>query len=125
MPMGVYDRSRRQSPEEKRILKIERRERDKASGYFKWWHLRRAFGLTKEAFESLWNKQKGICPICHKVLVSDFVVDHDRSCCSGMKSCGKCIRGILHRKCNCALGMLDDSPDALRNAAVYLERELL
>ncbi len=26
--------------------------------------------------------------------------DHDHSCCSGDKSCGKCLRGLVHRQCN-------------------------
>jgi len=28
--------------------------------------------------------------------------DHDRSCCPTMKSCGKCLRGLVHPLCNTA-----------------------
>lgn len=125
----------RKTAEERRLTKkayqarpemvLKRRalhERQKHSGYFKWNHLLRTYGLTKDAFIALLEKQNNICPVCHKVLNIDVVVDHDRQCCPTPKSCGKCIRGALHRKCNAALGMLDDSPDAFRNAAAYLER---
>lgn len=27
-------------------------------------------------------------------------IDHDHTCCSGKRSCGKCLRGFLHESCN-------------------------
>ena len=48
-------------------------------------------------------------------------VDHDHGCCPGGLSCGKCIRGILCRKCNVAIGYLNDDPTLARAAADYLK----
>ena len=53
--------------------------------------------------------------------VYPLAVDHDRSCCPGYKSCGKCLRGLIRRNLNVALGMFGDDPELLRAAADYIE----
>ena len=80
-------------------------------------------------YDALLVKQDGVCPICKKplILTDDYTgesptLDHNHSCCPGVHSCGKCIRGILHARCNNALGCVDDNPVALRNAAEYLDQ---
>jgi len=35
--------------------------------------------------------------------------DHDHVCCSGKKSCGKCLRGLLCHGCNTKLGALENN----------------
>jgi hypothetical protein len=35
---------------------------------------------------------------------SGMVVDHDHACCPGIKSCGKCVRGLLCVACNILVG---------------------
>lgn len=35
------------------------------------------------------------------------VVDHDHACCSGDRSCGQCIRGMLCGSCNMGLGQVE------------------
>lgn len=77
------------------------------------------YNLTEESFHALLEAQAHICPICGKP--DPTYVDHDHNCCDGQHSCGKCVRGILCRNCNTALGMLSDSPEALKRAAQYLE----
>lgn len=80
-------------------------------------------------FESLWVAQSGLCACCHQPMLREgkdwnsVCVDHDRSCCSGKKSCGKCVRGLIHWGCNMLLGYAKDSPDLLRFAANYLDRK--
>jgi hypothetical protein len=51
----------------------------------------------------------------------DLVIDHDHECCPGAKACGRCVRGMLCRPCNVAVGMFKESPALLRDAAEYLE----
>lgn len=51
-----------------------------------------------------------------------LAVDHDRTCCPGDHSCGKCLRGLIRRNLNAALGMFNDDPELLRAAADYIER---
>lgn len=49
-------------------------------------------------------------------------VDHDRNCCPGYKSCGKCIRGLIHSKCNRVIGIAMDDIELLKSAIAYLEK---
>ncbi len=68
--------------------------------------------------------QDGKCKICATTESKGngrFHVDHNRSCCSGAKSCGKCVRALLCHHCNSALGGFKDSPALLRAAAAYIE----
>ncbi|UWZ37863.1 hypothetical protein Drose_06195 [Dactylosporangium roseum] len=72
--------------------------------------------------------QGGVCAICNQPETkhhSDLLkIDHDRSCCSDSRSCGKCIRGLLCSNCNRALGLFGDDPTRLRAAAAYLDRQV-
>lgn len=47
-------------------------------------------------------------------------IDHDHKCCPGSVSCGECLRGVLCRRCNVAIGYLKDSPEYSAAAAAYL-----
>lgn len=79
-------------------------------------------------FPTLWDAQGGKCASCSKPMrregkeVDSVCVDHDRSCCPGKKSCGKCVRGLIHRNCNLVLGYAKDDIEVLRKAIEYLER---
>lgn len=79
-------------------------------------------------FASLWDSQSGLCACCKKPLTSggkepgSSTVDHDRRCCPGKKSCGRCVRGLIHRNCNLVLGYAKDNIEVLRSAANYLEQ---
>lgn len=84
--------------------------------------LKYRYGLTLFQLESLLIFQKYNCLVCNLPLTEPYVVDHDHTCCpSSRKTCGKCVRGILHSTCNAALGFLKDDPAILRKAATYLE----
>lgn len=71
-----------------------------------------------------WLAEHGFaCAICAETLTVDTVnIDHDHSCCSGTRSCGKCVRGPLCRNCNLGIGNLGESVERLRSAEKYLER---
>lgn len=79
-------------------------------------------------FDALCEAQGGLCAACGGPLVlggrelKSVCVDHDRTCCPGMKSCGKCVRGLIHWGCNMALGHAEDNPKLLADAIAYLER---
>lgn len=49
-----------------------------------------------------------------------FQVDHDHSH-SCRQGCGKCVRGLLHPKCNLALGLVNDNAATLVKLAEYLD----
>ena len=99
---------------------------EQATGYIKngAQHRKRTFGLTKERYEQLLSVQCGLCVICQlpPTDINPLVPDHNHACCSGRKSCGKCIRGLLHRTCNSAIGLFGDDPVLLKRAAEYLEK---
>lgn len=63
--------------------------------------------ITKEWFEA----QPQECSICKSVL--DLVIDHNHSTDK--------VRGLLCWSCNVGLGHLKDSPELLRQAALYIE----
>lgn len=44
------------------------------------------------------------CAVCGTL--DDLEMDHDHDCCSGVKSCGKCVRDVLCGRHNRAEGML-------------------
>lgn len=66
-------------------------------------------------------KQNGVCAIClNPPTDKRLAVDHDRNCCPGTRSCGLCVRGLIHNKCNQGLGYFNDDPDSLERAGTYL-----
>lgn len=79
--------------------------------------LRYMYNLSIEDYEQMLFRQNGKCAICGKVeerKSSPFLcVDH-------CHKTGK-IRGLLCHRCNSAIGKLNDDPELLRKAIVYLE----
>ena len=84
-------------------------------------HRLRVFGLTPEAFDEMQKFQDGRCKICQEIFSRTPHIDHNHACCPGIRSCGKCIRGLLCHNCNTALGNLHDSIDLLQKAIDYLK----
>jgi len=89
------------------------------------WH----YGITLEYYQQKLAEQNGTCYICRqpetqidgrygKVLA--LAVDHDHSCCPGKRSCGKCLRGLICKRCNQTLGLVNDNPEILRAMVEYL-----
>lgn len=74
---------------------------------------RQLYRLSEDEFQALLKKQEWECAICRRLLVAP-VVDHDHHMGN--------VRGLLCRKCNAALGLLDDNPELLERAAKYLTR---
>lgn len=77
--------------------------------------MRQMYGITLEQYEEIFVDQKGICPICSLELIRGrtSVIDHSHVT-------GK-VRGIIHQRCNNALGNFLDSPEICKRAADYLE----
>lgn len=103
---------------------------DKSRGYPRSWcrpceALRRRakrYGVTPEDIEGMLWLQDDTCALCRKRLHGVFDVDHDHACCpptsDWRKSCGKCIRGLLCRRCNFRLGMLETA--SVESLGAYL-----
>lgn len=87
----------------------------------KYKHIKHHYGLDREAYDSLTERQNGLCAICDTDLSQcRTVVDHDHSCCAGIRTCGSCVRGILCVTCNTGIGMLRDDYETVLKAAAYL-----
>jgi hypothetical protein len=75
-------------------------------------------GLTKEQYDNLHTAQQGRCAWCgrnEEALNKELYIDHDKECCPGQYSCGKCVRRLLCRTCNTMEGWLGDTwPVALK-----------
>lgn len=84
--------------------------------------------VYKIDFNVFWEGQGGLCASCHLPMKNggkepdSVCVDHDRRCCPGKKSCGKCVRGLIHRNCNLVLGYANDDSKILQSAIEYLAR---
>ena len=109
----------------KQILKYNKKHSVKLKEYHRKRHLIVFFNITKEQYESMLLSQNSSCAICG-IHQSDkkqhFAIDHDHACCKGIKSCGKCIRGLLCFNCNDLLGRAQDQTDILQKAIKYLEK---
>lgn len=84
--------------------------------------LRSWFNIGLEDYDRMYADQGGVCKTCGQPSTNNLDVDHDRTCCAGRYSCGKCIRGLLCRPCNQVLGMVKDDPRILKNMLDYLEQ---
>ena len=58
------------------------------------------------------------CEVCGSK--ENLHIDHDHRCCTGRYTCGQCLRGVLCRNHNVALGILHDSVDELMALVAYL-----
>lgn len=76
----------------------------------------RSRGITKPQFDSMYEKQSGLCDLCELPLPEDIksvFIDH----------CHKQghVRALLHSKCNTGLHYIEDDK-FLANAVRYIER---
>ena len=83
----------------------KKRERQRSTGYIRYYHLYRRYGITKEEYELMLSKQDSKCAICGSKDSKYFsrskylVVDH-------CHKTGK-IRGLLCAPCNTLLGNIE------------------
>jgi hypothetical protein len=89
--------------------------------YQRKWVYKNRYGISYEEYVALFNLQNGTCPLCNNkfsILPDEgfkgLVVDHNHET-------GE-VRGLLCNPCNSGLGLLGDSPEVLRSAIEYLEK---
>ena len=87
---------------------------------YRWQAIHKKYKLTQQMYMDLLEQQDGVCAICKLPPNRNWLaVDHDHSCCPGMKTCGDCIRGLLCGSCNSFLGRVSDDASSL---IAYLEK---
>ena len=81
-------------------------------GYFR--KIKRYYGVTKTQYLDMLQEQGGVCAICKNAdkYVERLAVDHNHV--TGQ------VRGLLCRRCNQALGALEDDVELLASAIDYL-----
>jgi hypothetical protein len=84
---------------------------ERISEKYKWRHLRRTYGLTREDYEAMIAAQAGKCSICGEPM-NRMAVDHDHAT-------GR-VRALLCIPCNAALGHVENAV-WLASAKNYLE----
>lgn len=92
-------------------------EKTRMNSYYKpnW----KRHNITKEKYEELLSLYDGKCHACQNNIGNN--IDHDHDCCSGGFSCGNCVRGILCRDCNLALGILKDNVETMLKLISYIK----
>jgi hypothetical protein len=85
-------------------------------------HILDTYTLTVEEYWALYEAQGGRCACCQRASgkTRRLSVDHDHKCCSGRKSCGRCVRGLLCRPCNTLLGRARDAIEFFARCIEYL-----
>ena len=84
-------------------------------------------------FNAMWERQGGLCAMCGEAMLprgkslKSVVIDHDHACCPPRpgragSSCGKCVRGLIHRHCNMLLGVIEKNQAKLVLAGDYLRQ---
>lgn len=84
--------------------------------------LKSRYNITIEQYEEMLDRQGGVCAACGETCKTgqSLAVDHDHGCCPGdRRSCGGCVRGLLCRSCNQALGFIERDNSHL---FAYLDR---
>lgn len=81
------------------------------------WHLKNVFGITLEEYNTLSDKQNGVCAIC---------LDKDKDRMLAVDHCHNSnrIRGLLCGRCNRAIGQLKDNTESMKRAIAYLSAEV-
>ena len=111
-----YTRKARYSTPEARERTARNRLRDRC----------RAYGITVEDYERMLADQGGGCAICGATAEDNgraLAIDHDHGCCpEQLRSCGKCVRGLLCSPCNVAVGYFEMEETRVKCQA-YVDRK--
>jgi hypothetical protein len=101
----------------KRVAKWKAANPERAKKMYRASHIKKAYGLTPEAYDKMYAEQKGACAICRthsSELPRGLAIDHDHETNE--------VRGLLCHECNAGIGMLGDDPVNIKSALEYLVR---
>lgn len=88
----------------------------------------RQYGLEPGELVRRFEEQRGLCYACDSLLSlaepRGYAIDHDHSCCPGVKACGKCVLGLACERCNRGFGHFGDDPALMTQAASRREQRM-
>jgi hypothetical protein len=96
-----------------RCKTCEKAQRVRGRQWLRDYQLERRYGLTRAERSDILVSQDGLCAICYERPA--LTVDHDHAT-------GR-VRGMLCKGCNTAIGVIGDTPEAMRNVIDYLTYE--
>lgn len=106
---GIYTAERRKRPG------VREAHRESA----RWHHKKKAYGITREDYQRIYESQDGKCASCRidypAAIRSGLHVDH-------CHTTGR-TRGLLCNSCNAALGHLKESPELAQKLIAYMEAQ--
>jgi len=108
-----------------KVAEYREKNYDRIQAFSRQYERSTRYGLAEGAFVALLSSQGNGCAVCGTSTPGgkgSWHIDHDHSCCSGRKACGKCVRGVLCSGCNLAIGHAKERPETLRALARYIER---
>jgi len=70
-------------------------------------HSLRKHHVPAELYAEWLTAHPGTCDGCGANIGVGACIDHNHRCCPGVYSCGRCIRGLLCRRCNTGLGWIE------------------
>lgn len=82
--------------------------------------MRKNYGINQAQFWEMIKNQDGVCALCAEAFGETH---HEKPVVDHCHKTGR-LRGIIHHRCNIALGFLGDSPVRADGAAAYLRRSL-
>ena len=95
-------------------IKNKRKEwRENNLDHLRDYKLQLKYGIDLSGYKEMLQEQDGVCSICQTYKNEQLCVDHCHQ--TGI------VRGLLCKKCNTVIGMLNDDVDILKNAIQYLE----
>ena len=111
-----YTRKSRYSTPEARERTARNRLRDRC----------KAYGITVEDHAAMLEAQGGGCAICGTTPEENgraLAIDHDHACCpEQLRSCGKCVRGLLCSACNIAVGYFEQEETRMKCEEYVMSR---
>jgi hypothetical protein len=84
--------------------------------YYRNKHLEAKYGINQVVYEQMLKEQDGKCAVC---FIEEKYTENSRLCVDHNHETGE-IRGLLCKKCNQALGLLQDNADFCESAGRYL-----
>lgn len=102
-----------------RCKECQREDKKVLSLYYREHHLLSKYGIDLEGYDNLLKSQNSQCRVCG---IEEKYCENSRLAVDHNHETGG-VRGLLCKKCNQAIGLLQDNPDNCVAAAEYLKEE--